>query len=275
MVTMPGGRSRARRRRAAASCRVAPAVSGPTSSTGPPCPHAALAVARTAQASPTSCAAQENAVVEMLRVPAGRRRAGRAVRRRRAPALPGRRQRARRAARPAGQRPGLHHRRAARAVLRAASRAGPTRCGTPASRSARSAPPRRGVTCRDHHVPRRRLRPRDPQPGRRVRRHHRGRPRAPRLHRQRDGRRADRRTAHRSSTRTAGSPRWPRGVLDTPADAGGVVRRRPAADAARGPLRLPARARRPAPRVRRGDDGDGGRARPDHRASGCRPSCPS
>ena len=72
--------------------------------------------------------------------PAGRRRAGRPVRRRRAPAVPGRRQRAGRAARPAGRRPGLHHRRPPGRRAGAARRAGRTRSGRPASRSARSAP---------------------------------------------------------------------------------------------------------------------------------------
>ena len=51
---------------------------------------------------------------------------------------------------------------------------------------------RHGVDHGDHDVPVRRLRPREPQPGRRLRRDDRGRPGAPRLHRQRDGGRAHR-----------------------------------------------------------------------------------
>ena len=54
-----------------------------------------------------------------------------------------------------------------------------------------------------------------------------------------------------SSTRTAGWPTWPRGVLRTPGHAGGVVRRRPAADDAGGPVRLPARRSPWRPRSRR------------------------
>ena len=61
-------------------------------------------------------------------------------------------------------------------------------------------------------------------------------------------------------------------AADTPARAGGVVRGRPAADAAGRPVRRPARVH-PGAGVVDGDDGDGRRARPDHRRSGCRPSC--
>ena len=55
--------------------------------------------------------------------------------------------------------------------------------------------------------------------------------------------------ARRSPTRTAGCATWPRGVLRTPADPRGVVRRRPAADAAGGPVRLAARLHRRPPDV--------------------------
>ena len=54
----------------------------------------------------------------------------------------------------------------------------------------------------------------------------------------------------------------------------GVVRRRPAADAARGPVRLPARAD-PRAAGGRGDDGDGRASWRGSRRSGCRSSSPS
>ena len=168
----------------------------------------------------------------------------------------------------AGDRPGLHHRRAARRRARARRRLGRAPSGTPASRSARSALRRRGVTVEittfradayDRVIP---------QPRRRLRRHHRGRPRAAGLHRQRDGRGAHRRPSARSSTRTAGSPRSPRGVLDTPGHAGGVVRRRPAADAARRPVRRPARVHARPRGCVAAMTAMAGRAGPDHRRAG-------
>ena len=51
----------------------------------------------------------------------------------------------------------------------------------------------------------------------------------------------------RRPVRRAGAT-WPRGVLRTPGRAGGLVRRRPAADAAGGPVRRPARASTSTPR---------------------------
>ena len=57
------------------------------------------------------------------------------------------------------------------------------------------------------------------------------------------------------------------GVLRHAGDARGVVRRRPAADAARRAVRQPARLHPGAAGGRR-DDGDGRRARPDHRRAG-------
>ena len=126
---------------------------------------------------------------------------------------------------------------------------------------------RHGTHRRDHHVPRRRLRPRHPQPRRRLRRHHRGRPGPPRLHRQRDGRRADRRASARFVDPHGGLAALAAGTLDTPAT--------PEESFADDPLRMLRAARfvsqlglTPAPRVRRGDDGDGRRAGPDHPGAG-------
>ena len=71
-------------------------------------------------------------------------------------------------------------------VQRTSCGRGPTRCGTPASSSGPSA--RQGrPAARDHHVPRRHLRPGVAQPAGAVRRPARRRPGAPRLHGQRDG----------------------------------------------------------------------------------------
>ena len=67
---------------------------------------------------------------------------------------------------------------------------------------------------RGHDLPRRRLRRADPQAGGGLRGQPRGRPGAPRLHRQRDGAAAARRWS--SSTRTAGWPTSPRGCCARP-----------------------------------------------------------
>ena len=181
-------------------------------------------------------------------LPARRRRAGRAVRRRGAPAVPGRRQRARRPARARIGGPRLHHRRPARADPARRSRAGPTRSGTPASPSARSAPAPRG-DLRDHHVPGGHLRRGQPQPGR-------GASATPSTATwcaatSPSTRWPSRCPTARSSIRTAGWRRCAAGVLDTPAEPERVVLRRPAAHAARGPVRLPARLRGRAARASR------------------------
>ena len=127
---------------------------------------------------------------------------GRAVRRRRPRAGPGRRSGARRDARPATQRPRLHHLGAPRGRPSGCSRAGPTRSGTWAARSAPSAAARATwqveiTTYRSETY--------DPvlaQARRRLRRLPRRRPGPARLHRQRDG--GARCPAASSRTRTAG-----------------------------------------------------------------------
>ena len=138
-------------------------------------------------------------------------------------------------------RPRLHHRCPARAGARACCAAGPSPRGTPASRSAPSAPRRHGMTVEITTFRADALRPREPQPGRRLRR---------RRWSTTWSAATSRSTRWRSSSRvadtgrdrpvTAGSPLWPPACCDTPGHAGGVVRRRPAADAARGPVRRPA-----------------------------------
>ena len=183
-------------------------------------------------------------------VPGGRARAG-----------AGRRIGARRAAGPARRRPRLRDVGPARGVAGPARGLGRRRSGTSASRSARSARCAAGTGCeittyradaydRDH-----------PQARGHLRRRPRGRPAAPRLHRQRDGGAAAR--AGRSSTRSAAWSTWPPTVLRTPGTPGGVLLRRPAADDAGGPVRRPARVRGRAG-GRRGDDRDG---RADRRSS--------
>ena len=93
----------------------------------------------------------------------------------------------RRDARPAAQRPRLHHLGAARRHRAAARAAGPTRSWD-MGRDFGTIGCRKGaVAGRDHDVPLRGLRPRLAQAGGRLRRHPRGRPGPPRLHRQRDG----------------------------------------------------------------------------------------
>ena len=218
---------------------------------------------------PISRAAQEDAVVELVDRPPGRRRARRPVRRRRAPAVPGRRHRARRAARPARAPTSTSPpTRGPTQVLAAASTAGPTRCGTPASRSARSARGAAATTGGDHHLPRRRLRPRDAAT--------------------RSSPSATRSTTTWSAA-TSPSTRWrceldrrrrafvdpfgglaalASGVLRHARHAGGVVRRRPAADAARRPVRRPARVHAGAA-GRRGDDRDGRASWSGSPPSGC------
>ena len=113
--------------------------------------------------------------------------------------------------------------------------------GHRARRSARSALRQGEHHRRGDDLPRRRLRRTDPQAGGGVRRQPRGRPGAARLHRQRDGAAAARRWS--SSTRTAAWPTSRRGVLRTPAPPEESLRRRPAADDARRPVRRPARLR--------------------------------
>ena len=133
---------------------------------------------------------------------AGRRDPRRRLRRRRARSGDRRRSGARRAARPRDQRPRLHDRRAARRdpADRQADqhRAVGHRAGVRHDRREG-----RGRAGRDHDLPRRQLRRRDAQADRRVRRHARGRPRPPRLHRQLDGAARSRRA--RSSIRPAAS----------------------------------------------------------------------
>ena len=194
---------------------------------------------------------------------ARRRRPRRAVRGGRTPALPRGRQRAGCAAGTAVPGPRLHHRRAARADPGAGVRVGGGRVGhRHRLRHRGRRPARRDL--RDHHLPGRRLRRREPQPRRRVRRLRRGRPRPPRLHGQRHGAVAARPHLRRPVRRARRpGPRRPRHP-DRPGD---VVRRRPAAAAARGPLRLPARVRGRAAGAR-GDGGDGAPARTDHRGAG-------
>ena len=163
---------------------------------------------------------------------------------------PGRRPGARRAARPAAQRPRLHHLGTARGHRAAAHAAGPTRSGTWAATSAPIGC-RKGdwqieiTTYRSDE-----LRPDLPQAGGRLRRH---------------------RSTATWAAATSRSTRWrcaaraatfvdPYGGLDDLADAGaahprtpgGLVRRRPAADDAGRPVRRAARLhRRPGGRRRR------------------------
>ena len=202
--------------------------------------------------------------------PAAAHRARRAVRGRGARAGAGRRPGARRVPRPAVAGPGLHDRRATpEQTERDPAPLGRRALGRrPRVRHDRRAQRGEPIIGRGHDLPRRRLRPR-----------RRASPRSPfgdnleddlvaaRLHRQRDGAAAARRWS--SSTRTAGWPTWPRGVLRTPGHPGGVVRRRPAADDAGRPVRRPARAVAVAPEVRGGDDGDGRPASRSSRPSGC------
>ena len=103
---------------------------------------------------------------------------------------------------------------------------------------------------RDHDVPQRGLRPGVAQAGGDLRRHPRGRPRSPRLHRQRDGGAAAG-AAVRRPVRRAARPR--RADAAHARATGGLLRRRPAADDAGGAVRGPARLRRRT-RGRRGDD---------------------
>ena len=132
-------------------------------------------------------------------------RARRALRRRRARARPGRRPGARRAPRPVVDRPRLHHRRARPDSTEALLAAGPTRTGTSAASSARSAPQRGAARSVEVTTYRADAYDRaDPQAGGGLRRHPRRRPGPPRLHRQRDGGAAAR--PRPSSTRTAA---WP------------------------------------------------------------------
>ena len=172
-------------------------------------------------------------------------------------------------------RPRLHHRRPARRRARARRRLGERRvghrhrvrhgrrCGAAASpwRSRRSAPTpttacRRNpvVAYGDTHRGRPACAATSPSTRWRCRAHR----RAARV----------RRPVRRA--RRAGA----RACCDTPGHAGGVVRRRPAADAARRPVRRAARVHARAAR-RRGDDGDGGRAGAGSPPSGCRSSCRS
>ena len=197
--------------------------------------------------------------------PAGRAGTRRPVRRGRTPALPGRGHRARRAARSPRDRSGLHHRRATRRRARARRRLGERRVGhRHRVRHGRAAAP--GVTM---EITTFRSDAYD-----RVSRNpvvafgdtiEEDLERAGLL-RQRDGG-----GAHRRAARVRGPVRRARRARERGArharHAGGVVRRRPAADAARRPVRRAAGVHARSAR-RRGDDGDGGRAGPDHRRAG-------
>ena len=165
---------------------------------------------------------------------AGRRRARPPVRGRWARALPGRRVRTRRPARPARRRPRLHDRRPPRRGQGAGQGLGRLAVGD-RDRVRHRRPAEGRLPARGHDLPQRVLSLGVAQPGGDVRDVARGRPGPPRLHRQRDGRVGARRTG--SSTRTAACPTWLVAVLRTPGPAGGLVRRRPAADAAGGPVR--------------------------------------
>ena len=120
-------------------------------------------------------------------------------------------------------------------------REGLGRRGLAAGRAVRDRRLREGRRAlRDHDVPRRGLPRRQPQARGHVLRRHRDRPLAARLHDQRDGDRARRARARRPARR----PRRPRGPAAAHAAlARGLVRRRPAAHAARGALRRDARLR--------------------------------
>ena len=126
---------------------------------------------------------------------------------------------------------------------------------------------------RDHHLPRRLLRRRLPQARRRVRHEPRGRPRPPRLHRERARPAAAAARARRSVGRRRGPAR------QDPAHAGGpraVLRRRPAADAARRPVLGPARLRRRGGHARRHVRARTPRStasRPSACATSCRSCC--
>ena len=104
------------------------------------------------------------------------------------------------------QRPGLHHLGPPGRDRAAARAAGPTPSGTSAATFGTIGCRKGDVDDRDHDVPLGRLRPRLPQAGGASRRHPRGRPGPPRLHRQRDG--GPRCPDASSSTRTAASSTW-------------------------------------------------------------------
>ena len=268
MVTSRRAGSRLARRRRADAPRRRPArlLTGALCppSTGPPCPPQPCPGDRLP---PTSLRAQQNAVVELRADRPGRRRA-------RAPGSPppgtsctwsAAASATRCSAAPVTDLDFTTDARPGRGA-RARSTAGPTPSGTPGSRSARSAPAARGVTVEITTFRADAYDRVDPQPGRRLRRHARGRPGAARLHGQRDGRGAagDERAF---VDPYGGLAALAAGVLDTPAT--------PEESFADDPLRMLRAARfvsqlgfTPAPRVRRGDDGDGRRAGPDHRRAG-------
>ena len=193
----------------------------------------------------------------------GDRRARRPVRGGRRGAGPGRWPGARRDARPAADRPRLHHLRPARGHRDAAQGLGRRDLGHgPGLRHHRRAQGR--LADRDHDVPLGDLRPVLPQAGRGLRRLARRRPGPPRLHRQRDG-------AEPARPRVRGPVRWGRRPGRTGAAhagrAGGLVLRRPAADDAGRAVRRPARLRGRARGGRR-DDRDGGADRASSPPSG-------
>ena len=149
-------------------------------------PTPAGAAVQPAPVAPPCCARRGPA---LLRGGPRRRGARPAVRRGRARARPGRRPRARRLARPSRRRPRPDHRRPARARARDRRGLGRRRLGRrDRVRHRRGAQGR--PQARDHDLPRRGLRPRVAQARGVLRRLARRRPRAARLHRERDGRAA-------------------------------------------------------------------------------------
>ena len=155
---------------------------------------------------------------DLVPVPEAADHLGERLRRRRAPAAPGRRHRPRRAAGPARRRPRLRHRRPARSRCSSSSSGlgrGDLDDGHRVRHGRRAA--RAACASRSPPTAADRVRPHHPQPAGRLRRLARRRPAPARLHDQRDGRLAARTTS--SPTRTAGCADLAAGVLRTPADA--------------------------------------------------------
>ena len=120
-------------------------------------------------------------------------------------------------------------------------------CGSRASASAPSAASKDGTSLRDHDVPGRGVPAREPQARGRVRRRHRDRPVAPRLHGQRDGARVS--PSRELVDPFGGAADLAAQRLRTPLAPEVSFARRPAAHAARGPVRRRASASSPTPEL--------------------------
>ena len=216
-------------------------------------------------------AAQQRAVAELVRVAPVVSELGRAVRGSRARARAGRRLGPRRAPRPARRRPRLRHRPPAPSRPEPSWTAGPTRSGTPASPSARSAPARGRTVSRSRPTAARRTTRTPASPRCTYGDTLVGDLRAPRLHGQRDGGDAARPDVRRP-VRRAGRPG--RRSAAHAGHAGGVLLRRPAADDAGG--QVPAQLGFSVdPAVRDADHADGRPDRDRLARSGCSSSSSS